>query len=134
MLKKDLEPLYTAEEIACIMRLDYETALTLIKFMPHLEIEGNYRIHVGDIEEFLYNAMVFPGMDRKHFMRCFIEDVITLTRDEQMVTLQELANYLNVDYSSALKVMQNNIPHIQVDGHYRMCPSDVNNYLSTNQT
>lgn len=52
-----------------------------------------------------------------------------MNRQEQMVTVQELANYLQVSYDDALEVMKTCIPYIYVAGHYRMQLKHIKEYL-----
>lgn len=49
---------------------------------------------------------------------------------EQMLTVQELSELLQVSYKTALKEMKLSIPYIRVSGKYRMRPQDVARYMN----
>ena len=130
MFEEKLKPWYTVEEIAYIMKLDYETTLKLLKnAIPYQQIAGQYRVYDGNFHEFLYDNMVYPGIKNKSILYRYFNAPIMQNRQDQMVTLQEFANHIHVDDNLALKIVKKYIPHIQAEGHYRMPLKAVNNYL-----
>ena len=137
MILEKLKPWYTIEEIAYVLKLDYDTALKLLEdFIPYFQIEqagGQYRVDAAYYEEFITDNLIFPRGDRKYRIRHYCVMNETWTREEQMVTVEELADYLQVDYSTAFRAVQLDIPHIVVEGHHRMFMSDVNDYLQTSK-
>lgn len=48
---------------------------------------------------------------------------------KHMLTVQELADLLQVSYKTALRVMKNEIPYIKVEGQYRIHPREVNKFI-----
>ena len=54
-----------------------------------------------------------------------------MTKPEQMLTVHDLAECLQVSYKTALKVMKKSIPHFLVEGQYRIHPRDVNRFINS---
>lgn len=53
---------YTVEELAHIMKLDYKTALEVVKkHIPYKEVNGRYKISEGDFLRYLCNEDVFDS-------------------------------------------------------------------------
>ena len=66
MIRKKLEPWYTVEEIAYIMKIDYATALQLLEdAIPYHEIAFQRRVYDGYFEEFIANNTVYPADTHK---------------------------------------------------------------------
>ena len=55
-----------------------------------------------------------------------------MSKMKHMLTVQELADILQVSYKTALKVMKDSIPYIQVAGQYRIHPKHVNRFINNN--
>ena len=55
-----------------------------------------------------------------------------MSKKNHMLTVQELADILQVSYKTALKVMKDSIPYIQVAGQYRIHPTHVNQFINSN--
>lgn len=55
-----------------------------------------------------------------------------MSKVKHMLTVQELADILQVSYKTALKVMKDSIPYIQVAGQYRIHPKHVNRFINSN--
>lgn len=51
---------------------------------------------------------------------------------ERMLTVKDLAGYLQVSYKTALKVMKKSIPYIEVAGQYRIHPKHVEKFINAN--
>ena len=132
MFKEKLEPWYTVEEIAYVLKLDYETTFKLLEnSIPYLQVAGQHRVYSGDFSDFIYNNMVYPGVKDKHVLYRYLNEPVIQNRQEQMVTVQEFADIFDIDNSLALKIVKNNIPHIQAEGHYRMPLKYIVQYVET---
>lgn len=46
-----------------------------------------------------------------------------------LLTVQQLADILQVSYKTALKVMKQSIPYTKVAGQYRIDPKQVQNFI-----
>ena len=55
-----------------------------------------------------------------------------MSKMKHMLTVQELADILQVSYKTALKVMKDSIPYIQVAGQYRIHPKHVRKFINQN--
>ena len=55
-----------------------------------------------------------------------------MSKMKHMLTVQELADILQVSYKTALKVMKDSIPYIQVAGQYRIHQKHVNRFIHNN--
>ena len=52
---------YTVEELAHIMRLDYKTALKVVKKHIHYaKIDNQYMIHEDEFLHFMYGEIIYP--------------------------------------------------------------------------
>ena len=132
MFKEKLEPWYTVEEIAYVLKLDYETTFKLLEnSIPYLQVAGQHRVYTADFSDFIYNNMVYPGVKDKHVLYRYLNEPVIQNRQEQMVTVQEFADLFDIDNSLALKIVKNNIPHIQAEGHYRMPLKYIVQYVET---
>lgn len=132
MFEEKLEPWYTIEEIAYVLKLDYETTLKLLEnSIPYLQVAGQYRVYDGDFYDFLYDNMVYPGTKDKDVLYRYLDNPLMQNRQEQMVTLQEFADFFDIDDRKALKIVKKCIPHIQAEGHYRMPLKNIVHYVKT---
>ena len=55
-----------------------------------------------------------------------------MSKTKHLLTVQELADILQVSYKTALKVMKDSITYIQVAGQYRIHPKHVNRFINNN--
>ena len=66
MIRKKLEPWYTVEEIAYIMKIDYATALQLLEdAIPYHEVAFQRRVYDFNFEEFIDDNTVCPSGTHK---------------------------------------------------------------------